>query len=245
MCANKEASVRVWRQLFLGHQAATKREDPLSTGSLCRLNFKGSFVSVVLSINVSLPFVSPADERRATGPRFERDAAAARERDCKDAEYVIHHSVCRWRYIYIWSLVQSKPKNEPKCLNGFTAASRRSGSGSVQQGVRRDCRQAAEEEPGAAETPGEGLSTAAALCARAQSRSAAPERCLTKPAAQHESDVFIDAANTHPCVPSEEHESSLEKSKEEHRQQLEDVRRAEESSGFVSSVTSVVNFENS
>lgn len=33
----------------------------------------------------------------------------------------------------------------------------------------------------------------------------------------------------------------MEKSKEEHRQQLEDVRRAEESSGFVSSVTFVVN----
>lgn len=50
---------------------------------------------------------------------------------------------------------------------------------------------------------------------------------------------------TNPCVFTEEHESSLEKTKEEHRQQLEDVKKAEESSGFVSSLTFMANFENS
>lgn len=50
---------------------------------------------------------------------------------------------------------------------------------------------------------------------------------------------------TRPRLHSEEHESSLEKAKEEQRQQLEGVNRAEASSGFVSHVASIVNCENS
>lgn len=49
--------------------------------------------------------------------------------------------------------------------------------------------------------------------------------------------------STHPCVLADEHESSLEKAKEEHRQRLEDMKKDKESSGFVSSVASMVNFE--
>lgn len=52
--------------------------------------------------------------------------------------------------------------------------------------------------------------------------------------------LFTDRLFTHPCVLAEEHESSLEKTKEEHRQQLQHVKRAEEASGFVSSVTSTI-----
>lgn len=104
------------------------------------------------------------------------------------------------------------------------------GAATMQERVSRDRWEAAEEKPGTAEALGESLPSASAQRSRAQKRPAETEGYLKQPSTVLQPSVH-QLMET--LVVTDEHESSLQMTKEQHLQQLEEAKRARESAESV------------